>query len=81
MSDPTIADLAREMKAIAEKLDGRPASPFSPEEVERIKRAADLVEWFDMSGWIGKRLLAIVAAVILAISQWERVRGFFGGSG
>ena len=83
MSEPsTIADLARDIKFIAEKLDGRPASPFSPEEVERIKRAADLVEWFDTLGWIGKRVMGLFAAIVLLISQWERIKEFFmGGPG
>lgn len=77
----TVAGLARDLKSIAEKLDGRPASPFSPEEVERIKRAAELVEWFDTLGWIGKRLMGLIAAVVLLISQWERIKEFFIGGG
>lgn len=82
MADPsTIADLARDIKAIAEKLNGRPTSPFSPEEVERIKRAADLVEWFDTLGWIGKRVMGLFAAIVLLISQWERIKAFFMGAG
>lgn len=82
MGEPsTIADLARDIKAIAEKLDGRPANPFSPEEIERIRRAADLVEWFDTLGWIGKRIMGLFAAAVLLISQWERIKAFFMGAG
>ena len=82
MGEPsTIADLARDIKAIAEKLDGRPANPFSADEIERIKRAADLVEWFDTLGWIGKRIMGLFAAVVLLISQWERIKAFFMGAG
>lgn len=77
----TVASLARDIKAIAEKLDGRPASPFSPEEVERIKRAAELVEWFDTLGWISRRVMGIFAAIVLLISQWERIKDFFMGGG
>ena len=82
MSDtPGIAELVRDLNAIIERMDQRPAGPFSPEEVERIKRAADLVEWFDTLGWIGKRLMGLIAAVVLLISQWERIREFFIGGG
>lgn len=77
----TVAGLARDLKSIVERLDGRPASPFSPEEVERIKRAAELVEWFDTLGWIGKRVLALTGGVVLLISQWERIKAFFMGAG
>ena len=82
MADETIADLAREIKALTTRLEGRPsANPFSPEEVERIKRAADLVEWFDTLGWIGKRVMGLFAAIVLLISQWERIKAFFMGAG
>lgn len=82
MGEPsTIADLARDIKAIAEPLDGRPANPFSADEIERIKRAAELVEWFDTLGWIGKRIMWLFAAAVLLISQWERIKAFFMGGG
>ena len=83
MGEPsTIADLARDMKALIERLDARPsANPFSADEIERIKRAAELVEWFDTLGWIGKRIMGLFAAAVLLISQWERIKAFFMGAG
>ena len=79
---PGIAELARDMKALIERLDARPsANPFSPDEIERIRRAADLVEWFDTLGWIGKRIMGLFAAAVLLISQWERIKAFFMGAG
>lgn len=82
MAEPeNIADLARNIRDLTKLLEERPAAnPFSAEEIERIKRAADLVEWFDTLGWIGKRLLAITAGIVLLISQYERIVQFFGGA-
>lgn len=81
MTEVAIAELARDIKAIAEKLDGEAACPFSAEELARIKRAAELVEWFDTMGWIGKRILALTGGIVLFISQWERIKAFFMGAG
>ena len=79
MSEPNvIADLARDIKTIADRMDGRPDCPFSAEEIERIRRAANFVEWLDMTGRLGKWAFGTGAIIIGLISQWERIKGFFG---
>lgn len=82
MAEPTIADLARTLdKLITEMERHDDACPFTPDEIEQIKRSAQLVEWFDTAGWIGKRLLALITGIVLLISQWERLKEFFIGGG
>lgn len=82
MSEPSIADLARSIDKLLTRLEQRNGDcPFSAEEIEQIKRGAQLVEWFDTAGWIGKRLLALTGGIVLLISQWERIKEFFIGGG
>ena len=82
MAEPTIADLAKTMERLVEKLQRYDdVCPFDEDEIAQIKRAAQLVEWFDTLGWLGKRLMALTAAIVLLISQWERIRAFFMGAG
>lgn len=82
MAEPTIADLARTLDKLVTKMERHDdACPFTPEEIEQIKRGAQLVEWFDTAGWIGKRLLALTGGIVLLISQWERIKEFFIGGG
>lgn len=59
--DTDIAVLARDIRVIAEtiKTHGGNPCPFSDDEIERIKRGAQIVEWFDTLGWLGKRVLAL----------------------
>lgn len=69
-----IAKLAKSMERIAERITKyNDVCPFTDEEIEQIKRAARLVEWFDTLGWLGKQILGFTAAIILLISQWERI--------
>lgn len=82
MTEPTIADLARSMEKLVTKMERYDdACPFTDEEIALIKRGAQVVEWFDTLGWLGKRLLALTGAIVLLISQWERIRAFFMGAG
>lgn len=80
MSEPSIADLARALDDIAKKIHRNNDCPFTPEEIEQIKRGAQIVEWFDTAGWLGKRVLALIGGIVLLISQWERIVQFFGGA-
>lgn len=74
---PDIAQLARDMQRIVDAVEGKPECPFSPDEIERIRRAADFVEWLDMSGRVGKWVLGLLAGVVLILSQWERIKPLF----
>lgn len=81
--EPDIAALARDIRAIAERLNKEGASncPFTADEVERIKRGAEIVQWFDTLGYLGPRILAISGSVVLFLANWERiVTSLFGGS-
>lgn len=81
MSEPSIADLAKSIDLLVKRFEKADVSdcPFTDEEIEQIKRGAQIVEWFDTLGWIGKRFLALTGAVVLLISQWERIVQFIGG--
>lgn len=80
-NEPSIADLAKTMDRLVEKLQRYDdVCPFDEDEIAQIKRAAHLVEWFDTLGWLGKRLMALIGAIVLLISQWERIAQFFGGA-
>lgn len=84
MKSPDIADLARMLDKLVvrlEKTEKPEISPFTKEEIDQIKRAAQLVEWFDTLGWMGKRLMGLIATVVVLISQWERIKEFFKGAG
>lgn len=76
---PDLVALARDISLIVESIRGRDEAenPFTPEEIEQIKRGAQIVEWFDTLGWIGRRIMTIVAAAVLLITQWERIAAFF----
>ena len=80
MSEPTIADLARALDDIAKKIHRNTDCPFTGDDIEQIKRGAQIVEWFDTAGWLGKRVLALTGGIVLLISQWERIVQFFGGA-
>lgn len=74
MIEPNIIDLARSLEKIATRLEKvNEPCPFSPEEIAQLKRAGELVQWFETAGWLGKRLLALLAAIILLISQGEAI--------
>lgn len=80
MSESTaIADLAKTIEKLVVKLETEHDCPFTEQEIEQIKRGAQIVEWFDTLGWIGKRFIAFVGAIVLLISQWERIMQFIGG--
>lgn len=85
MREPSIADLARAIESLIERMDretesshratGKKDTPriFTDEEIEQIKRGAQIVEWFDTAGWMGRRLLAVGGSLLLLISQWEGI--------
>lgn len=75
----TVADLAKTIEKLVAKLETEEHCPFTEQEIEQIKRGAQIVEWFDTLGWIGKRFIAFVGAIVLLISQWERIMQFIGG--
>lgn len=75
----TVADLAKTIEKLVAKLETEDNCPFTEQEIEQIKRGAQIVEWFDTLGWIGKRFIAFVGAIVLLISQWERIMQFIGG--
>ena len=79
---PDLATLARDIAEIAESIrkHGPTRNPFTDEEIELIRRGAQIVEWFDTLGWLGKRLMAVIAAIVLLISQWERIVEWLGGA-
>lgn len=52
MAEPNIADLTRTMEALLDLLDPHhDGCPSDASEIEKIRRAARLVEWFD--SWAG----------------------------
>lgn len=74
MAEPNIADLARTLDRLVERLDKTNGQcPFTDEEIAQIKRGAQLVEWFDTAGWIGKRLMTLTAAFVLLLSYRETI--------
>lgn len=81
MSEPNIVDLARSLEKLVEKLEKAKGScPFTDEEIAQMKRAGQLVEWFDTAGWIGKRIMLLTGSIVLLISQWEGILAWFKGA-
>jgi len=83
MTEPNIIELARSLERIAARLEKvNEPCPFSAEEIAQLKRAGELVQWFETAGWMGKRLLAFLAAIILLMSQgqsiWDKFKEFMG---
>lgn len=84
MSDETdIATLARDIRAISERLnkEGSGNCPFTPDEIERIKRAAEVIQWVDTLWYIGPKILTISGGIVLFLANWERIiTSLFGGT-
>lgn len=80
MSEPNIVDLARSLEKLIEKLEkSKEACPFTDEEIAQMKRAGELVQWFDTAGWIGKRIMLLTGSIVLLISQWDGILQWFKG--
>lgn len=80
MSEPNIVDLARSLEKLIEKLEKNKGScQFTDEEIAQMKRAGELVQFFDTAGWIGKRIMLLTGSIVLLISQWDGILQWFKG--
>ncbi len=74
------ADLAQQVKRLADRLEADPQLPFSHEEIEALREGIVFIERVKALGWWGQRLLVLMAGLVAILSQWERVRALFGGA-
>jgi hypothetical protein len=73
------ADLAQQVKRLADRLEADPQLPFSAEEIASLREGIVFIERVKALGWWGQRLLVLMAGVVAILSQWERIRAVFGG--
>lgn len=74
------ANLAEQVKRLADRLEADPQYPFSAEEIASLREGIVFIERVKALGWWGQKLLLLMAGAVAILSQWERIRAVVGAS-